>query len=544
MDNDLTRRSVLAAAGGVAAASVLTGTAGTANAAPANLSVDGKVANEAGLLAGSASGKRPNLVLFLPDEMRADALGCYGNKVCKTPNFDALAAAGTRFEQCHVQYPVCVASRCAMLTGWYPHVRGHRSQYALVGQDEPNMFRYLREAGYDVYWYGKNDALVGEAFNDSVTQWGAPGGPTKAPPPPKGVNTDIVSMLFGGTGDRTQGPDYGFLELALEALKNRDRDRPFCLYMPGIMPHPPYRAPSDFFNMYDPDEIDALAPIDLARKPHFYEAIRKRYNLDKLDEKSLKRVRAAYYGMVSYSDWIFGELKKGIEALGHGDDTAYFITSDHGDYAGDFGLVEKWPSGLDDCLTHVPMIGYIPGAPAGQVASNVVEMFDVMPTMLELAGTAPRHTQFARSLVAQVHGAPGDPDRAAFTEGGYNIYEPQAFETIPHGGVYVAKTSLEADDPVDVSRCVSIRTKDRKLVVRPQGQSELYDCARDRLNTTNLIGSSHYAKDESALRDRLINWYVNTSTPAKEHRDSPELPPYNPAPTLKTQTTKDKILDL
>ena len=70
------------------------------------------------------SGSRPNLVLFMPDEMRADSLACYGNPVTKTPNFDRLARMGTRFTNCHVQYPVCGASRCSLLTRNSPAICG------------------------------------------------------------------------------------------------------------------------------------------------------------------------------------------------------------------------------------------------------------------------------------------------------------------------------------------------------------------------------------------------------------------------------------
>ena len=72
---------------------------------------------------------RPNIILFVPDEMRADALACYGNPVTRTPHFDTLAQTGTRFASCHVQFPVCGASRCSLMTGWPTSVRGHRSLY-------------------------------------------------------------------------------------------------------------------------------------------------------------------------------------------------------------------------------------------------------------------------------------------------------------------------------------------------------------------------------------------------------------------------------
>src|SRR6201996_5244451 len=161
---------------------------------------------------GQTAAKRPNLILFFADELRADALGCYGNPVCKTPNFDRLAADGARFENCHVQYPVCGASRCSLLTGWPVSVRGHRSLYYFLRPDEPNMFRYLRQAGYDVFWYGKNDALAQASFQDSVTAWSDGGAPygaatSKALAGP-GLTPGATSMLYPGLDDRRTGSDW------------------------------------------------------------------------------------------------------------------------------------------------------------------------------------------------------------------------------------------------------------------------------------------------------------------------------------------------
>ena len=66
---------------------------------------------------------RPNLVLFMPDQLRAESIGCYGHPLVRTPNIDRLAASGVRFACCQSAYPVCTASRCNLLTGWPPHVR-------------------------------------------------------------------------------------------------------------------------------------------------------------------------------------------------------------------------------------------------------------------------------------------------------------------------------------------------------------------------------------------------------------------------------------
>src|SRR5690348_18233247 len=141
--------------------------------------------------------KRPNIVLFMPDEMRADALACYGNPVTKTPNFDRLASEGTRFANCHVQFPVCGASRCSLLTGWPTSVRGHRSLFYFLRPDEPNLFRYLKQSGYDVFWFGKNDALAAQSFYDSVTYWDRGSSHER---PTHSLTPNVASMLHGKGG--------------------------------------------------------------------------------------------------------------------------------------------------------------------------------------------------------------------------------------------------------------------------------------------------------------------------------------------------------
>ncbi|HET9099834.1 MAG TPA: sulfatase-like hydrolase/transferase [Acidobacteriaceae bacterium] len=166
-----------------------------------------------------SSTTRPNLVLFMPDELRADALACYGNPLTRTPNFDKLAQEGTRFANCHVQFPVCGASRCSLLTGWPTSVRGHRSLFYFLRPDEPNMFRYLREAGYDVFWYGKNDALAAQSFYQSVTMWNYPdpapaskSGVHHSPPPASGKISGSDTFIGYSKGDRTETPEYRLIQ--------------------------------------------------------------------------------------------------------------------------------------------------------------------------------------------------------------------------------------------------------------------------------------------------------------------------------------------
>jgi arylsulfatase A-like enzyme len=467
----------------------------------------------------------------MPDELRADSLACYGNPVTRTPNFDKLAAGGARFANCHVQYPVCGASRCSMLTGWPTSVRGHRSLFYFLRPEEPNMFRYLRQAGYDVFWFGKNDALAAASFDDSVTRWKEPGraeGPVPSSIAPPGV----LSMLSAPSGTRTETGDYHALQSAFEVLDHKESDRPFCIFLPLSAPHPPYTVPEDFYRMYAPASLPPLIPPDLPRKPDFHAGIRELYGLSQLKDEDFRRIRSVYYGQVSYSDWLLGELMQKLEQTGREKDTALFVMSDHGDYAGDYGLVEKWPSGLEDCLTHVPLIARVPGAKAGVVAEDTVELYDVMQTSLDLAGTTAQHTHFARSLMPQIAGLIGDPERAAFAEGGYNVYEPQCFEPLEIvRGSYLGKIRLENEQPKTVSRCAMVHTRTHKLVRRPQGQSELYDLRNDPWETVNLFGESSISALQHALQAQLLDHFVNTSGVAPMDKDSRLCPPFYPTRT-------------
>jgi arylsulfatase A-like enzyme len=209
----------------------------------------GAAAGAASLPLAADTPKRPNFVFFMPDEMRAESLGCYGHPLTKTPNFNRLAAEGTRFEQCHVQNTVCAPSRCSLMTGWPVHVRGHRSLYYGLHPDEPNLLRYFKDNGYDVYWYGKNDLLAPETFALSVTDWGSKGGDTVFRHNPwKQDDPHYYSFLWERMPDRRKTTDYANLQAAIQILE-RKSDKPFCIYLPLIFPHPPFAAPEGFHDM-------------------------------------------------------------------------------------------------------------------------------------------------------------------------------------------------------------------------------------------------------------------------------------------------------
>lgn len=476
-----------------------------------------------------------NIIYYNPDELRADVLGCYGHPLVKTPNIDRLAAKGTTFENCFVQHTVCSPSRCSFLTGWYPHVRGHRSLWHLLQPDEPNTLKYLKQHGYDVHCVGKNDALAAESFAESVHEIHMPRGAGHTDRVHKdSSHPGYMNFLYEPMHEDHR--DMACAEVAAEYVRNwKPGDKPFMWYITTALPHCPYTCPEPWYSMYSPDEIPPLLEKRIEKAPTFHKWIRHHRRLDECPG-DLKKIMAVYLGMVSYVDHIFGKLLDALEESPAGDCTTLMFFSDHGDWAGNRGLVEKWSSALDDDLTHVPLIISTPGGKAGHRVRECVELQDIVPTTAEIAGYELTHTQFGRSLVDQLHGAAGDPDRAAFAEGGYDQPgDHVAFEH--HGGyeghkgfdakpaitdpnhIYFPKTHQQEMQPESICRSVMVRTMEHKLIHRNKDICELYDLKNDPTESVNLIDDPAYANVQSQLTKRLFAWMLDTSDVMPYGRD-------------------------
>ena len=106
--------------------------------------------------------KKPNILFFVADQMRADSLHHLGNEASITPNIDNILNDGVSFENAYCQNPVCVPSRCSFLTGLYPHTTGHRTMHFLQRENEPNVLKEMKNNGYEVIWIGRNDVVPGD----------------------------------------------------------------------------------------------------------------------------------------------------------------------------------------------------------------------------------------------------------------------------------------------------------------------------------------------------------------------------------------------
>ena len=471
-----------------------------------------------------------NIIYFNPDEMRANVLACYGHPLIKTPNFDRLAAEGTLFEQCHVQHTVCSPSRASFTTGWYPHTRGHRTLWHLLQPDEPNTFRYLKENGYDTHWIGKNDCLSPGAVSAAISQNHRNAVPAEYAGDTKRLaeqgEPGYRSFLYSSiTGD--EGADYYKVEEAIRLLEERKPDDPpFMIFLALSQPHCPYTVPEPWYSMYNPADLPPLISREYELKPIFYRLIREYRELDRMSDDHLRRIMAVYLGMVSYVDHLLGRLLDALERTGLNNETAVFAFSDHGDWAGDYGLVEKWPSGLDDCLTHIPMIVRMPGGKPGHRVTEPVECFDIMPTTLELAGIEPNHSHWARSMIPQLRGAPGDPRRTVYAEGGYDQFEPQCFEGNEQDTLlanpdsnYYSKALQQQERPESVCRAVMARTSRYKLVRRTADINELYDLETDPHELHNVYDDPAYREVRDRMESEMLDWYIRTADSVPLHRD-------------------------
>ncbi|MGI6578462.1 MAG: sulfatase-like hydrolase/transferase [Eubacteriales bacterium] len=478
-----------------------------------------------------------NYVFFFLDELRAESIGCYGNEIVKTPNYDRLASEGTTFLKNYTAHPVCIASRCAIATGWYPHVGGHRSLRYMIDANTPNLIRYIKDAGFKCGHFGKNHMfepdVLAETYDVTKNPPNMHGNrpfkgtgeftmsPTSLKAQPKADGSPDYSMVFPPVADDDEKylGDATAVRYGIEFIKEcSENKKPFFLFLPLDNPHPPYAVPETYYNMYDPENITEMRSAEwLKDKPEFYNLVRKYRNMENADETELRKIQAIYYGMISYTDALLGRIISALEENSIYDDTTIIICADHGDWAGDVGLIEKWPSGMDDMLTRVPLIIRRPGGAEGHIVETPTSSIDILPTICDLENITIHHDHFGVSLAPQLYGKPGDSSRTVYCEGGYDMFERHVHELlrptpmhIP-GAIYYPKSLQQDKHPESVCRTVMMRNNRYKFVVRTNGENELYDMDNDPLEYENLYCIDEYKELVVELKDKMLTWMISTS---------------------------------
>jgi len=477
--------------------------------------------------------RRPHIVIFNPDQWRGDVLGHLGNPAAVTPNLDRIAETdGVSFSNAFCQNPVCTPSRCSFMSGWYPHVRGHRTMFHMMRAGEPVLLKTLKDNGYFVWWGGKNDLVPAQhGYEDYCDVKFAPAEPIRSDlhatasewrGDPEGDNyySFYAGRLDKGDEEIFYDADWAHVVGAADFIRGYSGDKPLCIYLPLAFPHPPYGVEDPWFSMIDRSKVPARAPTPETweGKPSILRGIWERQRLQGWAEERWTELRAAYYGMCARVDHLFGLLMEALRRRGIYDETAVFMFSDHGDFTGDYGLVEKTQNTFEDCLTRVPFVfkppAWVDVEP--RVCDALVELIDFPATVEALAGIEPQHTHFGRSLLTLIAGETDEHRDAVFCEGGRlhgerHCMELESASDQEPTGLYWPRLSLQAGEGPEHSKAVMCRTKEFKYVRRLYERDEFYDLRNDPQELHNMIDHPSYSKTIAEFADRMLTFLVETS---------------------------------
>jgi arylsulfatase A-like enzyme len=245
--------------------------------------------------------------------------------------------------------------------------------------------------------------------------------------------------------------------------------------------------------------------------------IYERQNMQSWSEERWSELRATYYGMCARVDYQFSLILQALREAGIYDETAIFFFSDHGEFAGDYGLVEKTQNTFEDCLIRVPLLIKPPRSVPVQpgIRNALVELIDVPATIETLTGIMPRHTHFGRSLVPLLAKETEQVRNAVFCEGGRRHGETQAMELespASHSldAIYWPRVGLQRSEGPEHTLAGMCRTQNFKYVRRLYEPDELYDLRADPQELHTLIDDPAYTQALVTLKERLLTFYQET----------------------------------
>jgi len=436
------------------------------------------------VVAGVSQAAPRNVVLMIGDD-HGMQVGCYGDKVVKTPAMDRLAAQGTRFANAFAAVSSCSPSRAVILSGMFTHSNGqyglaHATHHFHSFHDVQSLPRQLKQAGYRTAIIGKYHVQPEETypFTDVLP---CPGGPR-----------NVAAM-------------------AKEARKFMEAksDSPFFLLIGYTDPH---REAKGFANKpkYDGIETITCKPEDIVVPPWLS------------DHREVREELAEYYQSISRLDQGVGLMLKAIADTGHEDDTLVIYMSDNG---------PPWPGAkttLYDPGIHLPLIIRSPQQKkAGVVNEAMVSWVDITPTLLDWAGVEKPAKVFGRSLLPILEEA--RPEGWDTVYGSHTFHEVTMYypvrmiRTRQYKYILNLAHRLEfpfASDLWGSSTWQAVLKRGDKhygqrtvdvYIHRPR--EELYDLQADPNETRNLAGDPNHAKLVADLRARLLEWQEKTNDP-------------------------------
>jgi iduronate 2-sulfatase len=464
--------------------------------------------------ATSASGasasprEHPNVLFLIADDLTAGALGCYGNEDVKTPSIDALSKQGLRFDRAYCQFPVCGASRAAIMSGLYPPSigvmgNGDANHFAERLADRPSLGEHFIRAGYHSARVSKiyhmrvpGDITAGvdgpdhaaswtERHNCRGAEWMTPGPSEhlsyeklqRDPTRHYGLGFGTAFYVVRSEGDGADQPDHQAATRAIEIMK-RQGDQPFFLAVGFVRPHVPLVAPAPWHDAHPAQDMSLPEHVagdrdDIPKLGHSYDS-----EYAKLTTTNRKqRVLSAYYAATSFMDAQVGRILRAVDELGLAENTIVVFTSDHGYHLGEHDFWQKMS--LHEESARIPLIIKAPGCLPG-TTPRLAQQIDLYPTLADLAGlTIPEHLE-GRSLAPILR----DPEH------GVRV----------HDAVYCFKRQGTLR-----------RTEQQAYIEWRDGTSELYDMEGDPKQFWNRSGDEDTRRDLEKHRSELASFLATFS---------------------------------
>ena len=471
---------------------------------------------------------RPNILLIISDQQRAETLGFTGRTPCRTPHLDRLATRGVSFDRAITPCPLCGPARASIFAGLYPHqalgsagsdladgpLKGLNkdrtatdmllNDYSL--QEPPRLTERLKGRGYHTAYAGKwhlGRDVIGRWFerfdghdNQQYVQWcadrGLPDGWPLNDMATRTPRTPHMSIPRASVNeiDPADSNDAWIADIAIDLLETRPADRPFFVVCGFNGPHPPFKVPEPYFSMYDADAIGE--PGGFGPQPgepacngrSFY---RQLFLDHGADWEAWKKSYAVYWGFCTQIDDQVGRLVACLDRQGALDETLIVYCSDHGEMLGGHGLWHKMHA-YEEAL-RVPLIFSAPWIDGLRRTDAPASLIDIPSTILSAAGIDPPSEYEGRDLTPAFSGRALPPRPYVFSE-----HKPLGEF---HGAV---DWRMVADNRY-------------KYTWNHGDLDELYDLSVDECETDNLLGRPESAPVLARLRDALRAWMAETADP-------------------------------
>lgn len=451
------------------------------------------------LVSTALASSRPNVLLICVDDLKP-ALGCYGDKIAKSPNIDRLAARGVLFERAYCNQAVCAPSRNALMTGVRPTTMGVYdlgTNFRLASSNAVTLPQYFMKHGYRAEALGKI-FHVGHGNHEDPASWSVPHWKANSIVyvlPENRRRLTREEALFsnqsgaeklprGAPYESANVPDDAYPDgkIAAEAIRRlraaKEQTEPFFLAVGFLKPHLPFCAPKKYWDLYDRPSFSAPAlqtgPKGAPRfAPSGWGELRQYSGMPTngpVTDEQARTLIHGYYAAMSYMDAQLGKVLDALDLLHLTTNTIIVLWGDHGWHLGDHGWWCKHTN--YEQANRIPLIVCAPGIkkPGARAANALVESVDIYPTLAELAGLPPPDVPQGiegKSFAAVLR----DPKKTT---------KEYIFHVYPRGkrigrAVRDARYRLvEWKVPADAAEAAEI---------------ELYDYQKDPLETENVAGS-------------------------------------------------------